>query len=271
MKKRVFSIVLLLCLFVGTPAWAFADNSLPYVTDVVGIISESEKVQLERFAEKVSAEYGCGVYIVVVDDYRRYSNSYDCFSAAENIYLQYNLGLGSEKNGVLLLLSMQDRDFGLAAYGSAAHYAFTDYGKELLIEAFIPELGNNNWYGGLSTYLETSASFLESASQGNPVDVPEVELSFGEAFISAFGISAAIALIVCLVFKAQMRSTGIRSDAAEYVDRSSFNLYAQQDIFLHRSVTRQVIPKSPPPGSGGGHSGGTTIHSSGFSGRSGKF
>ena len=267
MKKRYCSIILFLCLLAGLSATAFADAAFPYVTDVVGLISENEKAFLEDRAAEISSEYACGVYIVVVDDFRRYTNSFDCFGAAENIYMQYSLGLGNEKNGLLLLLSMQDRDFALAAYGAAAHYAFTDYGKEVVIDSFVPELNANNWYGGLSAYLESSAKLLESASNGAPVDVPEMELSFGEALATAFAVGSIIALIVCLVFKAQMKTAEIQSYASEYVDRNSFNLYAQQDIFLHRSVTRQVIQTSSSHSGGGG----TTINSSGFSGRSGKF
>ena len=271
MKKKIISIVLFLCLFASLSISAGAESQLPYVTDVTGLLSESEKLQLESNAEAISTQYDCGVYIIVVDDFRRYTNSYDCFSAAETLYHQYSLGLGDERNGLLLLLSMQDRDFALAAYGDGAHYAFTDYGKEMLIEAFVPELSENDWYGGLSKYLETSGAFLKSAAEGVPVNVPEVELGFGEAFIFAFVIGSVIALIVCLIFKAQMRTVAKQKSAAEYVDRGSFQLYAQQDMFMHRSVARQIIPKSPPPSSGGGGVGGTTIRSSGFSGRSGKF
>ncbi len=267
MKKTSFSIILLLCLFAGFAGMAYADSGFPYVTDVVGIISDSEKVVLEQHASEISSEYGCGVYIIVVDDFRRYTDSFDCFNAAENIYLQYDLGLGHEKNGILLLLSMQDRDFALAAYGASAHYAFTDYGKEIVIDAFIPELSTNSWYGGLSTYLESAESLLMSAYEGNPVDVPEVELSFAEAFILAFAAASAIALIVCLIFKAQMKTAKTQNFASEYIDRNSFNLYAHQDIFLHRSVTRQIIQNSSSSSGGGG----TSINSSGFSGRSGKF
>ena len=267
MKKKLFSIILLLCLLTSISATAIADAAFPYVTDVAGLISQNEKAVLESYANEISAKYGCGVYIIVVDDFTSYSNSFDCFSAAEDIYLQYGLGLGSERNGLLLLLSMKERDFALAAYGNFANFAFTDYGKEVIIDSFVPALSVNNWYGGLNAYLESAESLLKCASDGNPVDVPELELSFSEALIYAFIIAAIIALIVCLVFKAQMKTAKVQAFASEYINKSSFNLYAQQDVFLHRSVTRQIIENSSSSSGGGG----TTVNSSGFSGRSGKF
>ena len=78
-------------------------------------------------------------------------------------------------------------------------------------------------------------------------------------------IPTAIALIACAVFKAQMKTARIQNQATEYVDSGSFDLRVKQDMFLHKSVVRVPIPKSEPS------SGGTTVNSSGFSGRSGKF
>ena len=261
---------MVLCLLLALSATAFAQSGLSYVTDAAALLSDAEKARLESAAAEVSGKYDVGVYIIVVDDYRKYYAASDVFGCAEGIYNYYSLGHGSERNGILLLLSMNDRDFALAAYGSAAHYAFTDYGKEVVIDAFLPELGDNDWAGGLNTYISTCASLLQSAAEGNPVDVPEVELSLFEALMFAFGIGAIIALVVCLIFCLQMKTVKTQHSAGDYIDRNSFELNARQDMFLHRSVVRQHIPKPDPP-SGHGGGGGTTIRSSGFSGRSGKF
>lgn len=271
MKKKLISTLIVLCLFACLSVTAFAQTSISYVTDAAALLSDAEKAQLESAAAEVSQKYDCGVYIIVVDDYRRYYSANDVFGAAEGIYAYYGLGHGSERNGILLLLSMNERDFALAAYGSAAHYAFTDYGKEAVIDAFLPELGNNDWAGGLNTYVQTCASLLQSAAEGNPVDVPEVELSLFEALLFAFGIGAFIAVVVCLIFCAHMKTVKAQSYAGEYMDRNSFDLNVRQDMFIHRSVVRQPIPKPDPTSGHGGGGGGTTIRSSGFSGRSGKF
>ncbi|MBQ7895235.1 MAG: TPM domain-containing protein [Oscillospiraceae bacterium] len=269
MRKKFFSILLMLCIFASLPLAAFAQQKLDYVTDAALLLSETEKAELENSAKEVSEKYDCGVYIIVVDDYTKYYSSYDVFNAAEGIYTYYGLGHGPEQNGILLLLSMNERDFALAVYGSAAHTAFTDYGKEIVIDSFLPELGNNDWYGRLNTYISSCASLLQSAAKGNPVDVPEVEATIGEKLLFVLGVPAVIALIVCLIFCAQMKTVRSQNYAGEYIDEKSFDLNIRQDMFLHRSVIRTPIPK---PDSNSGHGGGgTTIRSSGFSGRSGKF
>ena len=269
MKKKLFSALLAICILIALSVPAFAQAELGYVTDAAALLTDAEKAQLESAAAEVSDKYDCGVYIIVVDDYRKYYSAGDVFGCAEEMYNYYSLGHGAERNGILLLLSMNDRDFALAAYGSAAHMAFTDYGKEIVIDSFLPQLGNNDWAGGLNTYIQTCASLLQSASEGKPVDVPEVELTLSESLGFGFVAGAIIALIVCLLFCIQMKNVKMQKTAGDYIDNSSFDLNIRQDMFLHRSVVRQPIPKDDPPSGGGG--GGTTIRSSGFSGRSGKF
>ena len=267
MRKRLFSLLLLVLLFAAFSCSASAESSLPYVTDMAGILSSSEVQALEASAAQISEEYNCGLYIIVLDDFRKYSYKYDVYDAAQEIYQQYNLGLGYERNGMLLLLSMNERDFAVAAYGNSAHTAFTDYGKELVINSFLPELGNNFWYAGLNDYLTTSASLLKSAAEGNPVDVPETELCFGAKLGIVLLLPAIIALCVCGVFKAQMKTAKLQNFASEYVDESSFKLDINKDVYINRTVVTTPIPKSEPNHNGGG----TTINSAGFSGRGGKF
>ena len=80
---------------------------------------------------RISNRYGCGVYVVSLQDYRDYGSYSSIRNFSEEFYNHYRLGLGQNRNGILLVLSMAERDYCLIAYGSDAHYAFTDYGKDL--------------------------------------------------------------------------------------------------------------------------------------------
>ena len=74
MKNRIcrlllaFLLVLVFC--VSMAAAEQTGAQLSCVTDTAGLLSESEKMLLERMAESVSQKYGVGVYIVTVEDYR---------------------------------------------------------------------------------------------------------------------------------------------------------------------------------------------------------
>ena len=89
MKKRICSLLLVLlfclvlCVSVATAEQTGAQ--LSYVTDSAGLLSENEKMLLEKMAESVSKKYGVGVYIVTVEDYRDF-HSEGVYKATYTIY-----------------------------------------------------------------------------------------------------------------------------------------------------------------------------------------
>ena len=178
-NKLVTAILTVLMLLLVVPSSALADtgdSGLPfYVSDVAEILSDGQRQDLESTAEKISSQYGCGVYIVTLDDYREYDSSAQLLVAAsafaQDFYRSYQLGIGDSKSGILLLLSMADRDYSLVTYGSKAHYAFTDYGQRVIASEFLDDFRENEWYEGFSDYLSCCGDLLDRADRGEPLDV----------------------------------------------------------------------------------------------------
>lgn len=246
----------------------------PFVFDEAGLLTQSEAEELEARAAAIAQTQGCGVYIATLDDYQAYGA--EPYDAATAFYREHSFGVGSEKNGILLLLSMNDRDYALVAYGTAAHTAFTDYGKEVLSENFLDNFSEDDWYGGFSDYVSDCEEFLTLSAAGTPVDIggspaeePEEELTFAENLaacaVLAFPVALIVALIICLVMKGQMKSARVQTAATEYVGPEGVDLQQRHDQYIHTTVTRVPLPKDDD------HGGGTTIRAGGFSGRSGKF
>ena len=261
MKSRKLTITILLCLLavlLALPAQA-ADGG--YVFDEVGLLTPEAYAQLEQLAGNISEEYDCGVYAVTLWDYTEYGS--DVRSAAENFFLAQDLGLGSDDSGVLLLLSMADRDYALIAHGNTGNTAFTDYGKDVLSEGFLECFRYDDWPGGLMHYVVTSGSFLEQASTGKPVDVPR-ESNVGLTLVMILLIPAVIAGISCAVMAASMKTARIKTEADGY--RGQVQITGSRDQYLTRTVVRQKIETNSSS-----RSGGTKVNSGGFSGKSGKF
>ncbi len=248
----------------GIPTEGYA-----YVSDRAGILDDDDREELEELAQSVTQQYECGVYIVTVDDYFIYSTE-SVYEAAKFIYQSDNMGYGDEKSGELLLLSMNDRDYSLIAYGYG-NTAFTDYGKEQLEESFLDDFADDDWYEGFSDYINTSAEYLQEARNGNPVDinsVPEPGWVKPLAIVFSALLGFIIALITSGVLKSSMKSVRQQSSADSYVAKNGVKITKRNDQFLHRTVTRHKIEKHSDGGGGGG---GTTVDSGGFSGSSGKF
>lgn len=130
MKKKTngfVSVLLALCLLLA-PMTVFAESNaqLNYVTDDAGILTDSQWEDLEQRAQQVSEEYQCGVYMITVDDYTDYSTE-SVYTADYTIYHNYEMGMGEDRDGIMILLSMEDRDYAMFVYGPKASEVFDAY------------------------------------------------------------------------------------------------------------------------------------------------
>ena len=281
MRKKLFVCLLLAAaLILSLGLAAHAESQLDYVNDYAGLLTEESRSALNARAEEISEEYGCGVYICVVENYKDYVNgSIDYFS--EEIYKTYDLGVGDGKDGILLAMSMNDRDFALTAYGDFANTAFTDFGKDQLEGTFLDNFRRDDWEGGFADYIDNCGVFLARAKNGDPVDqwIPDPPVQQERQH----GMTP-MKWLVSLLFPGlaggaavsgmsrQMKTAVKQTRAEEYVGRGSPHLNIRDDQFINRNVTRQVIRRQEVNNRPGGHYGGTTISGShGGSHHSGKF
>ena len=275
MKKRfVLAMVLCiaLCLALGGAALASSSgDSLSYVSDTVGLLSLDEQQELETTAAQLAERYGCGVYVIIVDDYTDYTNgSIEDFSEA--VYDYYGLGLGDDRNCLLLSLSMSERDYDLDAHGSIANRAFTDYGKEQLAQEFLDDFRYDSWFDGFRDYMSAAGRYLEESENGAPVDVPGYNGGYTESTSPAasvlmiVGVPCLISLAVCGIFAAQMKTARRQTGARGYISHGGVDMRITQDQFLYHTETRQPIPQNNNTNGGG-----TTVNSAGHSHSSGKF
>ena len=260
LKDRKWSILAVLILLLTALALPVQASEYNFIHDEAMLITATKASQLEDTAAEISVRYGCGVYIVTMWDYTEYGSSVR--GAAENYFLTHDLGLGSDDNGVLLLLSMAERDYALIAHGDIGNSAFTDYGKDVLSEEFLDDFRYDNWAGGFSDYLSVSEELLHAEAAGAPVDVVQ-EGGTGLTLIMVLLVPAAIAGIACGIMVSSMKSARSKTHANEY--RKGVRMTNRHDRFITRTVVRQKIESSSSS------SGGTRVNSGGFSGKSGKF
>ena len=246
------------------------------IVDEYGLFTAEEINTLEQRAEEISETYGVALYIRIVNG----MGGREIQEYAEYRYMDEGMGYGSEQNGYLLTIDMDERYYLTTAYGNKAHIAFTDYAKDQVEAGIEYELRNGDFYRAAERFLNDSEYMLERASQGDPVDVPgvsEAELAIRRekakrAYRTMTLVGSPLAsLLVCLGLKGRNRTKGIAKTASSYIPENGLTIHRHDDIFLYRNVTRTPIPRNT--GSGGGHSGGgTTINSGGFShGSGGRF
>ena len=244
-----------------------AEEDFPFVCDAALLLTDEEWLALEQHAEALSKQYQCAVYGITVDDYRDYGSG-SIYDVAKSIYLEYDLGWGEEKSGVLLMLSMYDRDYTLIAYGYG-NTAFTDYGKDYLSEQFLDNFSEDDWAGGCEDYLATCGNMLKMARAGKPLDIGSRIKTWHLVAISLL-LGFAIAYAVCGAWRRSCRKkTAVSAGAGGYLAPGGMNITLRDDLYSHTTQTRTKIERSS--NSTTGSSGGTTVDRQGFSGKSGKF
>lgn len=280
MKKRFVTLLTVLCLLVSLAGPVYAAGNT-YIFDDEGLLMPDAALRLEQQCALAAEQYGCGIYVVTLSDFTSYG--FDARTAAEEIYRGSDFGVGENKNGIMLMLSMAERDYALICYGDIANSVFTDHMQARIAEGFLDDLSVDDWEGGLTDYVENSIYALESFNgtvgesyEGyyeESVYYPETAGSRLGYVLSGFGwaimlISVIIALVACLIMKNGMKTAKIATYAGEYIPKGGVNLQVRQDVFTH--TTRQVIHHERNHSSGGG-GGRTSVGGGGFSGRSGKF
>ena len=280
--KRKFAVslllVLLLSLLLPVSALASSSGNLSYVTDSAGILSESQRQELESMAAGISEKYQCGVYIVTTQDYTEFGRG-SISSCAEEIFDRYLHGFGETGDGILFLLSMAERDFYIDVHGSFGNYAFPYRVNDTLDNSFLSYFRNNNWYSGFKSYLITVEQLLIPAEEGYPAYLESLQESQAEQeqmIKGAKGVGSVLAGIltaagVCGGMKSKMKTAREKNDADEYMTPASPHMRIVQDNFVNRTRTVQVIPQEPRDSGGGGGGGHTRGGFSGHSGHGGNF
>lgn len=256
MKKRISILLaaLTLALSLVVPASA-ADETMNCIFDLADVLTYEEWTELEERATELSVRHDCGVYAVLLDDYTSYGDG-DVYDVTTQIYHSGELGLGDGRDGIIVLLSLADRDYAMFVYGDRAEDAFDSYGREQLEQAFLDDFGSDDWYTGLSDYLTAFDEYMTSAENGEPV-----RESSTLGIVCAIGVSILIALVVCLILKSRMKSVYTKVEANEYVAAGGLTLSESYDNYTHTTETRRPIETESTEDRSGG----------GGSGRSGKF
>lgn len=270
MKKILCTIMILLLIL---PVFAYAET-LSKVNDESSLLSDSEVDLLEQTAQSIAQEYDMDVVILTVDTI----DGYEVLDYADQYYDSHGYGMGAQKSGILFILSMSERDWGIRTIGEAK-IAVTDYEIDDIVDVIWDDLTSGHYYETFDLFLsciedeyyeyrfnqdtipnDPNNSGNDVAADDETVDAKEILINFGIALL----IGAVAGLIVLLILRYQMNTARAQSGARSYLLEGSFDLYRCHDIFLYSRTSR--TRKAESSSSGG-------VRSSGGSrgGRSGKF
>lgn len=243
MKKFVSVLFgFLMCLTLAMPAFAV---DIPRLLDGADLLTESEEATLLAKLDDISETYKVDVIIatepslggVSPDDY------------VEEYYDFGNFGYGENRDGVLLLISMEERDWRILSNGFGATAITTDE-IDSIGEDIVSYLSDEDYVAAFNAFADECAYQINGERNGFPFE-------WGKNLLIALIVGLVVALIVTGVMKGQLKSVRRQAAADTYVKGGSMHVTQSSDIFLYRTVNR--VKKESSSSSSGKSSGSRNV------------
>lgn len=268
MKNTKKTILALLTLLLGI---TFAASKLPNaivnaaddktrIVDWADLLSDSEEAELSDKLDEISERQQVDVAVVTV-------NSLEGASAMEyaDDFFDYNgYGLGAGQDGILFLISMEERDWYISTAGFGIT-AVTDAGREYMAEKFLPYLSEGEYAQAFGVFADQCDDYIRQAKTGMPYDVDNIPTEpFSHIGALIIGVIAGfiIALIATGFMRLDLHSVYSQPAADSYMKKNSLRLTREYELFLYKNVTRTKKPKESNSSNNRPSSGGSATHTS---------
>ena len=297
-QKRLPVLLLVLALLFAFSLCAFAageipaDRQKPLLVDDADLLTDSEEAALLSLLETKSANVKADIAVVTVNG----TDGQDVDAFAKDYYDYNGYGQGDNNDGVLLLISMAERDYWITTTGFCIE-AITDYGLEKIENDFLSALSGGYYADAFQTFAADCETLISAARQGNVYDyyisssdpnngyggyyndaynyfdgdsyLPQSEPAFSVSgnILLALAIGFVLALITVFSMKGKLKTVRRKYEASNYVVPGSLALRANEDRFLYSTVAQTPIPQHDEDHSShGGFSGGGSSVNFGSSG-----
>lgn len=259
MKKIIPIIVTALFLLFPFCTVQAAEESR--LVDLADLLSEEEESRILQKLNEISERQKIDLVIVTTDSLEgKYARDF-----ADDYYDYHGYGMGEDKDGVLLLVAMESRDWWISTTGFGST-AFTDRGIQYISEQFLPDLSEGEYEKAFTLYAQWCDRFLTQAYSGEAYDVgnmPKEGFSFGMWIGISILVGVAAAFISVSVMKNGMKSVQSVQGARNYVRGDGLKLDMAKDRFLYVHTSREKLPEPSQGGSSTHRSSSGTTHGGG--------
>ena len=266
MKRKLLSVLFAVVICFSAAIPVCAEESLSRLMDESDLLTDREETSLLSQLDNISENQEMDIVVVTTDSLEGYTPQ----EYADNVFDYCGYGIGENRDGLLLLVSIEDNDWHISTSGYAIT-AFTDAGREYMSEQFLPYLSDGEYYKAFSTYADLCDQFITQAKTDEPYDVgnlPKEPFKIWFNVLIALGIGFVFAIIVVLYMKSKLKSVRFQPAASSYVRNGSMNVTQSGDFFLYSHLDRRARPKDNDSGGSSTH---TSSSGSTHGGGGGKF
>ena len=265
MRKRISAAILMLLLvsvmFFPTSAMGGSDSGAagllletgetgdvltnaamqPRLVDAADILSDSEEAQLLAKLNEISERQQCDVVVAAVASLEgKTAQEY-----ADDFYDYNGYGFGENRDGIILLISMEERSWYISTCGYGIT-AFTDAGIEYMEDKFLSPLSDGDYIKAFTTYAELCDDFITQAKKGEPYDTGNLPKGSVSTIwiVGDLLIGFVIAFILGSAKKSKLKSVRRQRAAQDYAVPGSMMLMLHQDHLVNRTMTTRKIERN---------------------------
>ncbi len=146
---------------------AFAVAAIPmtasdFILDEADMLTAEQEQELEQKAQQIADTHEVGIYVAILSDHYDYSEHIG--DLGYDTYYTNELGVGADKNGVLLVYDLLiDHYYTFAQYGPKAEPYFTAEADNAMGNEFFTFVNAGDHYAAMNLFLDYCASALSSA------------------------------------------------------------------------------------------------------------
>lgn len=242
MKKRIrmFICALIMCITTMAPLFSdsvIADENRQRVVDGADLLSDSEEQSLKVKLDEISTRQKLDVVVVTV----KTTDGKTPEEYADDYYDYNGYGFGTEKDGVLLLISMENRDWHITTTGYGI-VAFTDAGIGYISNKMLPDLSNGKYSDAFTKYAKLCDKFITQAKKGKAYDsynLPKDPFPKRWIFYSIIA-GMIVSFIICMSMRLKLKSVGKKDTATDYEKEGSLDITKSNEQFLYNKTSRHL-------------------------------
>ena len=236
MKRKLLTMLLVMMLCVSLTISAFAASGAD-IYDEADLLSTQEETQLAEKLSEIGEEVDAQIVVMTVPTS---DGSIDTF--VEDVYDSMNMGYGENRDGVLLLVCMDSREYRILSNGYAGEAIGMDQ-IDAISDAIVSDLSDGDYADAFITFADNCAYYLDGYLNGFPFNT-------GKNLVIALIIGVVAGVIVAFVLKKQLKSVRQQKQANVYIKSGSMQINTSRDLFLYREVSKTKKASTNSSGSG---------------------
>lgn len=207
--------------------------------DDADLMADDQEAVLSKKLMEVSRKYQAQILVCTISS----MDGGDIDAFVEYLYNSMGMGYGENRDGVLLLVSVDPREYRILSNGFAGK-AITTAEIDAIGEQITPYMSDGDFAKAFNIFAEQCAYYIDGHLNGFPFNV-------GMSLVISLAIGIVVGLIVATVLKGQLKTVRQQNQANNYMKPGSLNITNQNEFFLYRNVTRTERSKDDSDSSSG--------------------